>query len=418
MQAVKRVQTAVAVYCLGASAQRPSEMLSVDVQPEAGEDDVATGVRSPLPRCVVQKRSWSRLYDLFYLKGRVFKRRGGPVAGEWLVGSRPAGEQTLPMAVRAIETLDRMLAPIRSLAGNASSAALFLSWQSGRVPHAGTEIRRKSRLGLRKNLLQFYEQEIDWQGMPDFGRSGRDLRAYKATRGGRIRMIQWRKLYVEYMMRADARLRPALYRQLQHVSTATVGGDYLSSDPTIIEGARDASSAELARLLVGLVRGRQVAGRMAEVVTSQLAEVRRLTQGLEGEDAIAEVGDWLRERQLGIYALGSAKCLVALLPSQALCHIAAGTASFRQTAPNYRARTDERCDRCPCALVDDEHMPFWVHRYARTRGSIVRELARSVPADHAQVLAEFRAIAARADYARRMLEAFDHPVPADADLAA
>jgi len=423
MHAVRRVRNAGAVHLLGTAGQRVSELLSIDVTPPSQADDTRLNAKADrgesvpgLPPCVTRRQSHSGLYELFYVEGSVFKHRGGASFGDWLIGSRPLGEIEHAPAVRTIETLERLLAPLRKRPDKGGGNALFAVTGGPWLPRSDTPVRRLGRINLRKNLVRFYRDEIDWEKMPDLSRSGRDLRPYNSDKGGNIRTTQWRKLYVEYMMRADARLRPALYRQLHHVSVATLGSEYVSSDPSIIEGARDASSAELARLLVGMLRGRQVAGRMSDVISGQLEEVRRLTKGLEGQEAEAEVQAWLRERQLGIYALGPAKCLVALLPQQALCHVVAGTATFRQTAPNYATRTDERCERCPCALVDDEHLHFWIGRYVRHRGAILRELA-AVPANlHPQTLREFRAIAARADYARAMLERFDHPIPADCDL--
>ena len=424
MHAVRRVRNAGAVHLLGTAGQRVSELLSIDVTPPAPADDTRANAKADrgetvagLPACVTRRPSHSGLYELFYVEGSVFKHRGGATFGDWLIGSRPIGETEHAPAVRTIIALERLLAPFRAKLGKTGgSNALFAVTAGPWLPRSETPVARLGRINLRKNLIRFYRDEIDWEKMPDLGRSGRDLRRYNSSRGGNIRTTQWRKLYVEYMMRADARLRPALYRQLHHVSVATLGSEYVSSDPSIIEGARDASSAELARLLVGILRGRKVAGRMADVIRGQMEEVRRLTNGLDGQEAEAEVQVWLRERQLGIYALGPAKCLVALIPQQALCHVVAGTATFRQTAPNYTTRTDERCERCPCALVDDEHLHFWVGRYVRHRGAVLRELA-AVPAErHAQTLREFRAIAGRADYARAMLERFDHPIPADCTL--
>lgn len=426
MRAIRRVRSAGAIHLLGVSAQRPSELLSTDVAysaddklAERTDGAVSDGRISALhlPACISVKTSYSGLYELFYLKGFVCKSREQRVTGEWLIGSRPIGETEVPSAVKTIMTLERLLAPFRSMGDDTETrACLFVGSRTHLIPSGHGSVVRLSRLRLRKHLLTFYDEEIDWDAMPDFGRSGRDLRRYKAVRGQKIRMTQWRKLYVEYMMRADARLRPALFRQLHHVSTAMIGGDYLSSDPSIIEGARDASSAELARLLVGIVRGKKVAGRMAEVISGQLEEVRRLTKDLNGEAAIAEVQDWMRERQLGLYALGPSKCLVALMPQQALCHIVAGTATFRQTTPSYATRTDERCARCPCALVDDEHLHFWVNRYVVSRRAILRELAASPPEHHDHLLREFRVIVDRANYAADMLAKFDYAKPCDFDL--
>jgi hypothetical protein len=75
--------------------------------------DPSTG----LPTGVTMRLSVTGLNEEFVLSGETSKRRSSPREEPWLLGSRRVGDVELPVAVKAIQVVDRLMAPWRELVG-------------------------------------------------------------------------------------------------------------------------------------------------------------------------------------------------------------------------------------------------------------------------------------------------------------
>lgn len=68
-----------------------------------------------LPVCVSMRPSKTGLNELFYLCGKLAKTRSTVEDVEWLLGSRPRDSNILPLPIRALIALERLMAPWRAL---------------------------------------------------------------------------------------------------------------------------------------------------------------------------------------------------------------------------------------------------------------------------------------------------------------
>ena len=409
-----RVVAAEALLVLGAGGQRMSEYAS------ARRDEARTGM---LPSSVEKRPSTSTLYDLFYVHGTIFKNRSTPTAATWLIGSRPAGANALPTAVEAIATLEAATSVLRGLTDDERTrSTLAIGFSFDRTPKGkdvgAMRVRRLSAGSISSKIKNFIATEVDWKALPDNGRYGRDLTRWKATRGDVFSVGMLRKHYANYALRIDGGMVGAVGRQLKHISTATTERNYLSSDPTLLEDVEEASSRELARLMVSMARGEVAAtGRGAALIERDMTSINRLTDSLDGEAAEVVMGDWLRTRGLGMFSMSNALCIMPLSPLESLCHLVAGTADWRQREPAHLHREEALCDKCACRVTLTEHVHGMIRNYASARRSFLLELRHAFDdQDRALVEREFRVALATSARIKTALEAMGHEVPRDEDL--
>lgn len=87
-----------------------------------------------LPVCIEIRRSKTGLLELFFLKGTLAKTRLAPVEAEWLLGARPVGIKEIPAPVRAVQVLQELYAPLRSLPTNGTRCKdliVQMTWPRG-----------------------------------------------------------------------------------------------------------------------------------------------------------------------------------------------------------------------------------------------------------------------------------------------
>ena len=403
------VEGAAASAIMASGGMRISEFCSAPAGVNA-----STG----LPACIEVRRTRNEMFELFYIKGTTFKNVDRPVDTEWLIGSRFVGDAELPLAVRAAVVLQRLREPLRRLGDAEAQAALMVAGPPRGVPNDSSSVRPLLSSTVRKRIKEFLASQVTWDDMPEVSRrTGADLRPFKETRGRNVVPTMFRKLLVDFMLQIDNRLLGTLSRHLKHATTAILEDEYLSTDPTFADSVADASAHELARLLVGMARGRPVVGRRADEIRAHLREIEVMTASLEEEEAVATVGRWARERGLGIYVLGPSKCLLQLTPTLALCHARGGTTDWANVLPNFKTRSDGDCIKCRCAVTDGEHVAYWTQRYSNARRYVIGELARTDPADRDFTLRQARVAVEQAAQAASVLRRLGAPVPTDAELA-
>lgn len=364
-----RVMGGASLLVFATTGIRTSELLSFG----AGTDAVAG-----LPACMTRERSDSGQFDLYRLHGRVFKHMAEGTPVSWVCACTVADDSEEPLMLRAVRVLQGGLEPLRAIASPGNANRLMVCHGQGVLGGSGANVTPMSSSVLRLWLRAFMSEAIDWEALPDVTRDGTDIRQLKSGRGAGIRPTHWRKTLVHFMLRLDGRMALPLARHLKHFCSESVRSGYFISDPKLLEEAADAMARELARTLVGMATGERTAtGWLADLMLVHIEDIRQVMGGLSGEQAVAVVQEWARERGLGLFNASPGRCGLRLMPQNALCHQVAGTAAWWQKAPSP-TRCDEHCAHCKCCLVDAEHLNFWTSRYCATRRQVLisRRLGR------------------------------------------
>jgi len=109
-QQVRRLVFAIRTACIiiiqAAGGMRISEICGLSAGADAG-----TG----LPSCVRIERSATGLNELFIVRTLLSKTEEAPRNVDWVIGMRPYATTEIPLAVRALQILDQLLAPYRPL---------------------------------------------------------------------------------------------------------------------------------------------------------------------------------------------------------------------------------------------------------------------------------------------------------------
>ena len=124
---VVAIGDAAVLHLLQLTGMRMSEIVSLRAgwNPETG-----------LPSCVRRVPSASNRLDLFYAVGTVSKGRQVPDNEQWLIGSAPRYSDFVPTTVRAIEVLQKVFEPWRTLSSDPIIlGALLSSSGSAGLPH-------------------------------------------------------------------------------------------------------------------------------------------------------------------------------------------------------------------------------------------------------------------------------------------
>ncbi|KQM98002.1 hypothetical protein ASE78_06940 [Sphingomonas sp. Leaf25] len=223
------------------------------------------------PDCIVVERSQSGTLDLFFVRAKLLKKQTTPVDDLWLVGSRLAGTGEVPLAVRAIETLERLMSPWRGLSPDQQArTALSVCMNCPGMPWKPSSICRITRHRFATSVKQFYARFVDLTGLPDVGASldGPDIRPYRESRCANVRAHQYRKNFAKFMLRLDGRLLPAIKRQYKHLRIATLQTGYMGRNPAMYFGGDDerrlVANRSLATML-GLEEA--VGGRLEDVIS-------------------------------------------------------------------------------------------------------------------------------------------------------
>jgi hypothetical protein len=328
---------------------------------------------SGLPSCVELRLSKSGLHELFILRGKLSKMHTSPVDAEWLMGSRPRGSSQIPVTVRAVQVLHRLLHQLRERAQDHSVRdCLLLSFTApSGYPRSGEALGRISTSTLLHHQREFIGSFVDFSTLPARSADGReDLSLYIRTRGAIIRSHSWRKNFALYIFRVDSRMIPAIAQQFQHLSLAMTSEGYLGNDPTLIETLDSVRTQQTARFFYEMARGkRPAAGRLAKLIQEHAKELQDVIAGLSERDGMLRMQKWVIDRDLRIWFSTHGKCFLPLAPMEARCHEAAGTLHWSNRLPNYAFRSPDRCLGCQLFAVDGDHEEFWTRRYMENQAA-------------------------------------------------
>ena len=323
-----------------------------------------TNTTTGLPSCVARRRSASGNLDLFYAESVVNKGRAVPEPEIWLLGSVPAGSNSLPMTVRAIQVLNTLLDPWRDLAINSrTKVSLLVCLVASGLPEFPGGVNPPTVNNVSRGVKQTYARLLDWSTLPDTARNGDDLRKYKTTKGFCIAASQWRKTFATNMVRINSRLLNALRRHFKHMNLATTESDYVGDRVQLLEDVDDAQMTMTIRFLRERTRNAApTIGRTGSVVRRNIARMRLLDEG--GHPLLGDsLQEALKASEMGLFHADHGCCAVSLSPTKARCHELAGDVSFLHDRPNYEYQRPEVCAGCPCFVADVGNLPYWRQRF-------------------------------------------------------
>ena len=352
---VSMIETAACIVIQTSTGMRSSEICAL----RSGVDK-STG----LPRAVRVEKSSTGLNEVFVLRSELSKHEESPREVDWLLGMRPFGSDEIPLPVRAMVVLDRLLKYERSLA---QSPYLLISFsQPVGFPRSADTVSPFRSAQLNSLVKFFVEHWVDLTRLPDESAhriSENDLIPWKETRGKIIRPSQFRKTYAQFALSVDTRLLPAVQRQFHHVNMAMTEGGYWGRNPIQIEPINAVAAQLTAMQLFELATGRtRVAGKGGRKLEQRIDEVQRLIAGLEAKAGWQRVVRFVRDNSLHMWYAPPGTCF-PLNPSHMECHKAAGTRPIGLPKPNYSTREPSLCTGCDCFILDLRHAPFWEQRY-------------------------------------------------------
>ena len=315
------------------------------------------------PTCVSVTPSISGMNELFHLHGRVYKQRDVYEEVTWLAGSRPAGSDYVPPAVRAVTFLWKLMRPWREMGGR-KELVVSLGAFSG-FPWEGRFVARALSQTLGKCQKSWVEEHVD---VP---------REYL---GWNLTTHQWRKSFAIYMVRSDPRLLPAVRDHFKHMSVAMTERGYLGQDVEMLGMLDDEATYAAAQFLFDAVNGRPAAGKMMDTVEQNAATIRELI-GAEGteQDKVERLAMTLKDDDIRVWPSDWGNCFFR--SELARCHfLSKGKFDLIARRPHYGQRRPGVCCDCANLLIFSGDAAFWEARYKS--GLVVLE-ANRVAGEHA-----------------------------------
>lgn len=344
---------ACSIVLQGLTAMRFSEAVSL----EPGIDE-ETG----LPSCVSVATTLSGRYEIFLVSSVLIKTEESPLPENWVIGLRPVGSNELPMGVRALVVLNRLL-ELRESTGQ----RLFYQTRPGSFASSheenGSSISNSTYSAQQK---RFIRRNVDLSAIPDTSAravEAGDLVCYRESAGECIRPAQWRKSFAHFVFNVDARLLPALTDQFKHLNAAMTEGSYLGTSQALFEALDGVRAQETAMILFEMATGRSLyEGRMGTQIMQNIDQVKQMIAHKDPKSGFECVIRFVLDERLRVWFTNYGNCLP--LSAHAMeCHKVAGTRPTSGLEPNYSARTSSTCAGCAGFLYNARHAPFWMERY-------------------------------------------------------
>ena len=356
---------AAAMVVQGGVGIRISELMSL-----TGTIDPTTG----WPTCLSVSESVTGLNEIFYLKGKLFKTTSSFLNVEWVCGMRAKGSSELPLVVRAIMVLERLLDPWRKHGGYTElftmpkSVLGFAIEKQSISPAYASFITAAQRAFLRDYT------GIDWLALPE----GPLFTAFRQHRERALRPHQWRKTWAQFLFAVDHTHLSAISQHFKHLSLAMTEQHYIGNDPTLLTAADEVQTRQTVSTLFEIVHGRRlVVGGLASLLQEHKS-LQELVRGKSESEGYQAVERFVIEHDLRFFFQDPGKCGIGVLPMRALCHQVAGTSSSTAIRPNYSTRQPSLCVKCPCWFTDGTHSEYWSQRYLQNR-TAQREYAADDP---------------------------------------
>jgi integrase len=325
----------------------------------------ATDPTTGLPMCVVKVRSASGERDLFYAESYVNKGRDVPERELWLIGCTAAGSNALPIPVRAIQILQRLLAPWRELAlDERARVSLLVCLNKRGLPETPNGVGAPTISNITRSLKRAYGRLIDWHALPDRARNGVSLARFKRTEGWCIHGSHWRKNFATNILRADSRLLNAVRRHFKHMNLATTEGEYVGHSIEVLEDIDEAQVQMTLRFLRDHTRGgAPTIGRTGTLIKRNLKRIALMEEG-GYPDIGKDMAEVLRASETGLWHADHGSCAINVSPGHARCHQVAGTVTYLNDRPNFEEQRAELCAGCRCFVADGSNLPYWRQRFS------------------------------------------------------
>ncbi len=393
------VRDAAAIVVQATSGMRVSELLGI----LAGTDE-ATG----FPRGVRLELSATGLYEWFVIRSQLSKTEEGlPREVDWVLGMRPVGSNETPLAVRALQILDRLHEPWRACAR--TNRLVLANRVGATLPVASMPLGAMTGEAANGAMRRFISRWVDLSGLPDESArktEDNDLVRWRASDGTAFRTHMLRKAWAQFALACDSRLLPAIQMQFHHISLAMTEGGYIGRNPLLLHELNSMSTQKTNLAVFDFLFGKgKLAGRMGEQLEQALAKLRAEAGALPTSEKWRQAIEWTERNDLKMYFTAHATCCPTRT-SEMRCHDASNTPVWLRKAPNTVTREPSMCAGCACAIMDKSHEPFWSDRYMACEISVRQAEAAGAHSG------PFREIRFRADQARGVLKKFG------ADLAA
>lgn len=304
------------------------------------------------PPCLSKKVSRDGMVELFYVQATTSKR-GKPRTADWLVGARPMGSDYLPPTVRAILTVNRLLAMFRDL-GELSDLFVVLKTNGG-LPAVGTSVRRMTSAYLARFQRAFVLNWVDLSML-----TSPDHVGYSE---GKLRPHQWRPTFATFVFRTNPKMLKAISEHFKHVSDAITSKYYIGNDPAFLAACDDAQTMAAVQVLRSITfKSAPVVGGFSRYVGEMRNELKlRLVDEKANFDEQAAIR-YVREEEVLLWNTPYGRCWASQLPTKSLCNQRAGVPALGSTSPNLAIAHVELCAGCGCLEISTEHAAYWIER--------------------------------------------------------
>ena len=314
-----------------------------------------------LPSCIYKRETPDGLYDLYFIKGQIYKDNRRPVARDWVIGAVPRGSKKLPVCAEAILHLHTIWSPLLDVGKDGPLFMHFSNPHSMPLDADGVVAARGT--ALQRGIRRFVRCWVDLSMLPDFDVHGNDLRRYRSTRGQCIRGHQGRKTFAEYILQTREAAAEALTSHYGHLNKVILFRGYF--EPL----QRQRSDVENMRLqatinyFVAGADGRSYFGNIADAIQEFFKE-HRLAGIKDLEVLRAKVTDIVVSHGIRVFFGAHGNCLISVRPTESRCREASGGASWWFQAPDYISQNVSMCTGCGCFAADSAHLPYWRARMA------------------------------------------------------
>lgn len=331
--------------------------------------------KSGLPSCIELTTSKSGMLDLYYVKATLSKMKTTPTTEKWLLAACPRGSRELPVAVHALDVIQKILAPFRSMMTDDSKKYLFITIKApNSLPKGASGLSPPSNRIIGHGLKKFASKYVEWSEIVD----NTENSPYIFSKGACLRTHQWRKTYAQFVFQVDRRLLPAIARQFKHLSLAMTEGAYLGTSTSLVTGIADHNRMMTVDLVLANARGHAPLqeGRLGKLMAEYQAQLASIIAGKNDADAREAIVIWCDNRQLQLFFHGYGKCIPALAPLEPECHRKAKTVHWANKAPNYATREPSVCTGCYLFMAGTEAIGYWSNRYVENMSSWLDAEAR------------------------------------------
>ena len=381
------IRDACAITVQGTTGMRISELLGI----KAGIDSV-----SRLPRGIRIEDSISGLYEIFLIRTTLSKTVTSPRDVDWILGMRPKGSNEIPLAVRALEILNKLYSPWQRIA---PTDFLFLGLPSSSLPLGTTVLKPLSSEMLSNSMKRFISRWVDLSDLPNDSAqriSDNDLVPWRESRGAIFTSHMLRKSWANFTLAVNPRLLPAIQMQFHHLSLAMTDSGYIGRNPLLVEPLESMTRQKRNLLIFEMVTGRTIlAGRMGEQIERATADLHSEVVDLPSTEAWKKIINFCDDNQVQIFFSPHGKCC-PIRTSEMRCQEAAGMPHLVRREPNYGTREPSLCAGCACFVLDAQHQPFWEDRYLQNWISYRRAEAEGLER-------QYQAVRERAEQAGSLL---------------